>query len=97
MEQLKYRVIKSEKQYNTYCEILEDLIVESDSKKQDEIELLTLLIEKWDEESNTLSDKDPIEILKSLMNEHALKAKDLVNILQISKSTISKILNYQKG
>ena len=64
---------------------------------QDEIELLTLLIEKWDNEHNTFNDADPIELLKGLMEEHHLKAKDLVEILDLSKGTISKILNYQKG
>ncbi|PTN24973.1 helix-turn-helix domain-containing protein, partial [Desulfonatronum sp. SC1] len=32
-----------------------------------------------------------------LMEEHDLKAKDLVNILDLSKGTVSKILNYHKG
>ena len=97
MNQLKYTVIKSEQQYQAYCNSLEKLIIANESDNQDEIELLTLLIEKWDEESNVFNDLDPIEILKSLMSEHNLKAKDLVNILQVSKGTISKILNYQKG
>lgn len=95
--ELKYTVIKSEDQYNKYCNLLEELIIANESNTQDEIELLTLLIEKWDEESSSFHNLDPIEILKSLMSEHNLKAKDLVNILQVSKGTISKILNYQKG
>ncbi len=95
MEALKYTIIKNLKQYDKYCNILENLI--SEDNNQDEIELLTLLIEKWDEEHNTFNDSDPIEILKALMNEHNLKAKDLVNILDLSKGTISKVLNYQKG
>jgi len=43
--------------------------------KQYEIELLTLLIEKWDNEHNTLNDSSPIELLNALMEEHDLKAK----------------------
>jgi HTH-type transcriptional regulator / antitoxin HigA len=31
------------------------------------------------------------------MDEHDLKAKDLVEILNLSEETISKILNYHKG
>lgn len=31
------------------------------------------------------------------MHENNLKAKDLVAVLGLSKATISKILNYQKG
>jgi len=97
METLKFTIIKSQEQFSTYCEILEDLIEQDETKMQDEIELLTLLIEKWDNDHNTFSDTDPIELLKSLMEEHNLKAKDLVDILDLSKGTISKILNYHKG
>ena len=64
---------------------------------QDEVELLTLLIEKWDNEHNSLMDLDPIELLKSLMAENNMKSKDLVEILGLSKGTVSKILNYHKG
>ncbi len=94
---LKYTVIKSQKQYDEYCSILEKLISKDDDKFSDEIELLTILIEKWDDEHNSFEDVDPIELLKSLMESSNLKAKDLVEILDLSKGTISKILNYQKG
>jgi HTH-type transcriptional regulator / antitoxin HigA len=97
METLKFTIVKSQKQYKEYCEILENLIALDDEKVQDEIDLLTLLIEKWDKEHNTFNESDPIEILKSLIEEHNLKAKDLVDILELSKGTISKILNYHKG
>ena len=55
------------------------------------------MIEKWDNENNSLNDKDPIEILKTLMTENDLKATDLTKILGLSKGTVSKILNYHKG
>ncbi|MCF8297094.1 MAG: helix-turn-helix domain-containing protein [Melioribacteraceae bacterium] len=97
MEKLKYTVIKNKKQYDGYCNILEELISKDDKKFSDEIELLTILIEKWDAEHNSFEDIDPIELLKSLMESNNLKAKDLVEILDLSKGTISKILNYQKG
>lgn len=56
-----------------------------------------LLIEKWDMEHNTFNDLDPVQLLKALLNENQLKAKDLVEILGITKGTVSKILSYQKG
>ncbi|MGC9342000.1 MAG: helix-turn-helix domain-containing protein [Bacteroidales bacterium] len=95
METIKYTIIKDIEQYNKYCDILEDLI--SKGENQDEIDLLTLLIEKWDNEHDTFIDSDPIELLKALMNDNNLKAKDLVDILDLSKGTVSKILNYHKG
>ena len=97
METLKYTVLKDVGQYKKYCNILEELILSENNTTKDEIELLTLLIEKWDSDHNTFADSDPIELLKALMEEHELKAKDLVEILGLSKGTISKILNYHKG
>lgn len=97
MKHLEYTIIKNKEQYNKYCNILEDLVINENESLLDEIELLNLLIEKWDNENNSLLDLDPIELLKALMTQNNLKAKDLVEILDLSKGTISKILNYQKG
>lgn len=97
METLKFKIIKDKEQYSKYCDVLENLIALEDDSVQDEIDLLTLLIEKWDSENNTLNDKNPIEILKFLMSENNLNATDLTKILGLSKGTVSKILNYHKG
>ncbi|RLD21561.1 MAG: transcriptional regulator [Bacteroidetes bacterium] len=97
MKELKYTIVKTKKQYNEYCNILEKLLIQTNIETSDEIELLTLLIEKWDAEHNTFIELDPVEIIKALMEENNLKPKDLVNILNLSKGTISKILNYHKG
>lgn len=94
MESLLYKVIKTEKQYYDYCRILEELghLKKKNRFQQDTIELLTLLIEKWDEEHNTFSEEDPIQMLKYLMTENKLKAIELASILSVSKSLVSDIL-----
>ncbi|QIP16490.1 transcriptional regulator [Spirosoma aureum] len=99
MEALRYKIIKSEKQYNDYSTALEELVTGSDQGEntQDEIELLTYLIEKWDAEHNSFEDVDPIELLTALMSEKSLKAKDMTQILGVSKSLVSDILHYKKG
>ena len=94
---MKYKIIKSERQYDKYCKVLENLVFKNLKKDKDEIELLTLLIEKYDDENYQTPTLDPIELLKSLMDEHTMKAKDLGDILNLSKGTVSKILNYQTG
>lgn len=94
---LKYKIIKTERQYDKYCKVLEELVFKNRKKDEDEIELLTLLIEKYDEENYLVPELDPIQLLKSLMDEHKIKAKDLTEILNLSKGTVSKILNYQTG
>jgi len=99
VDRLKYTVIRSKQQYNKYCKILE-ILLDSHSKNkliQEEIDLLTLLIEKWDEEHSTVKEIDPIRLLLSLMADHGLKAKDLADWLGMSKGYVSDILHYKKG
>jgi HTH-type transcriptional regulator/antitoxin HigA len=99
MSTLKYTVIRNKTQYREYCNNLESLLL-SDSKyrnTKDEIDLLTLLIEKWDAEHNSFVDVDPIQLLRSFMDDHHMKAKNLVELLKVSKGYVSDILNYKKG
>lgn len=109
MESLKYTVIKNKTQYKEYCKALKQLIDSGAKEKtarlrrasfgnaSEEIELLTLLIEKWDDEHNSFMEVDPIRLLHSFMEDHKMKAKDLVKLLNVSKGYISDILNYKKG
>ncbi len=99
MKPLQYTVIKTESQHNQYCRLLEALVTLKKKNKQqeDSIDLLTLLIEKWDEDHNTSTDADPIELLRYLMNENKLKSVDLAKLLAISPSLVSDILNYRRG
>ena len=99
METLQYKIIKTDAQYNKYCDILERLVDRGRKTKvvQDEIELLNLLIEKYDEEHNSFDDADPIELLKGLMKEHKMKAVDVAKLLHVSEGLVSDMLNYKKG
>lgn len=99
MDRLKYKIIKNKAQYKEYCSVLEALL-ESNSKSKendDEIELLTFLIEKWDEEHNSFNDLDPVQLLTALMEEHKMKAKDIATLLDVSKGLVSDIMHYKKG
>ena len=99
MATLKYTVIKNKTQYNQYCKKIEQLLDTNPKTKSlnDEIDLLTLLIEKWDEDHSIVGDLDPIQLLHSLMSDHNMKAKDLVELLQVSKGYVSDILHHKKG
>ena len=91
---LKYKVIKTDEQYREYAEVLASL---PPQYAEDEIELLQLLISHWELSIKIPKANDPICLIKALMTENNLKAKDLVQILNLSKGTVSKILNYKKG
>jgi HTH-type transcriptional regulator/antitoxin HigA len=95
---IKYTVIKNRNQYDQYCNQLEILLsTEIIDALQDEIDLLTLLIEKYDEDNNTFKESDPVSLLRSFMTDHKLKAQDMTRILGITKGYVSDILNYKKG
>ena len=95
---LKYTVIKNIDQYNEYCDLLESLLSESNAEQvQDEIDLLTLLIEKYDEDHNTFQETDPVFLLRSFMADRHMRPQDLGDMLGISKGYVSDILNYKKG
>lgn len=97
MDSIRYKVIKSDGQYDKYCKILEDLVLSDNaSDKQGEIELLTLLIEDWDKKQRSSTKTDPVELIKSLMKDHNLNQQDLAEIAGVGKSYISEILNYKK-
>jgi len=99
MATLKYKIITSKTQYRDYTNTLEELVFSGskDRNTKDEIALLTLLIEKWDAEHNHFDELGPVQILQTLMEEHSIKAKDLVELLGISKGYVSDILHYKKG
>jgi HTH-type transcriptional regulator / antitoxin HigA len=99
MSNLKYTVIKTKRQYNEYCNTLKNLDSTENVNREteEEIELLTLLIENYDAVHNTLGEFAPIPLLKELMAERKMKATDLVDLLEISKGYVSDILNLRKG
>jgi len=95
---IKYTIIRNKSQYSQYCGQLEILLIQENNEAlQDEIDLLTLLIEKYDEEHNTFKETDPITLLRSFMQDQHLKPQDISGILGISKGYVSDILNYKKG
>lgn len=83
---IKYTIIKNRAQYDQYCNQLEVLLnKENSSAIQDEADLLTLLIEKYDEENSSFNESDPTTLLRSFMQDHNRKPQDMTEILGISK------------
>lgn len=99
METLKYKVISTKKQYKEYCEILYNFLNDTNKTREikEEIDLLTALIEKWDNEHNSFNELDPVQLLKALMLENNITANELSKILHVTKGMVSEILNYHKG
>ena len=99
MHTIKYKVIATEKQYLKYCDMLEELVFSKKRTRaiEDEISLLTLLIETYDRQKHPLPETDPVQLLKSLMKDHKLKSIDIAKLLNVSEGLVSDMLKYKKG
>jgi len=98
MKNLKYTIIKNQKQYDNYCEILEDLVIAKKSKNIDEIELLTLLIQDYNERimENYQYEFTPVELLKNLISENKLTQLELVKRLNVSPQLICDVIKMRR-
>lgn len=93
---MEIKPIKTEKDYDKALERLE-LIFDAtpNSKEGDEAEILSLLIETFENKHYPIEAPDPIEAIKIRMEEMNLKQKDLIGIIG-GKSRVSEILNKKK-
>ncbi|AXJ00560.1 HTH-type transcriptional regulator / antitoxin HigA [Cyclonatronum proteinivorum] len=98
MEALRYTVIKSKAQYDSYCALLEEILFSDRSaEREDEVELLTLLIGHYDAQQRESISEDPVTLIKALMQGHGLSQNDLAAIVNRSKGYVSEILNRKKA
>lgn len=93
---MKITPIRNEQDYQ---EALEKLEVLFDSKKGsdegDELEILSILIDKYENETYPIDLPDPIEAIKFRMEQMGMKQKDLAEIVGF-KSRVSEILNKKR-
>ncbi len=93
---MEIKPIKTEKDYDKALERLEVIFDASpNSKEGDEAEILSLLIENYENEYYPIEAPDPIEAIKIRMEEMEIKQKDLVGVIG-GKSRVSEILNKKK-
>ena len=88
-------VIHSEDENEHFIKILMELEHRSNEWTPAEsklAELLTLLIEKFEEENYQLKAATPAEVLTELMDANNLKQKDLIDIFG-AESTVSAVIN----
>lgn len=89
------KVIRTEKENEMYTEILYDLDRRSKTLTPAEKELadlLTLLIEDFEEKQYQLPGTEPLEVLRFLMDQHGLKQKDLADVFG-TPSIVSEVLS----
>lgn len=90
------KLIKTDEEYSKTMERIEELMDAKQSTPEgDELELLSVLIEKYEAENYPLPEPTPIDVIQFYIEQRGLKAKDLVGIIG-DKTTVSKILNKER-
>jgi len=96
---MNIKPIHNETDYDKALERVDELMALNPamgSTQSDELEVLALLIEKYEEKAWAISEPDPIEAIKVRMEQMHLKQKDLVPYIG-NKSKVSEVLNRKVG
>jgi HTH-type transcriptional regulator/antitoxin HigA len=88
--------IKNKKDYQQALEKLEQIFdAKKNSKEGDELEVLSILIEKYEDEHFPIGFPDPIEAIKFRMEQLGYNQTDLAKVVGL-KSRASEILNRKR-
>jgi HTH-type transcriptional regulator/antitoxin HigA len=93
---MKWKVIKTEKDYQKALKRLEVVFdAKKGSKEGDELELLSLLIDNYEQKRYPIDFPDPIEAIRFRMEQLGYKQKDLADAIGLT-SRVSEILNKKR-
>ena len=88
--------IKTEADYEAVLEEIEHLMdAESDTQEGDRLDVLTTLVEAWEEKHHQIEDPDPIEAILHRMEALGLTRKDLEPMIG-SRARVSEVLSRKR-
>ncbi len=96
---MKIKIIKTEADYDEALAVIDELLKISEENltedQTDELELISTLVEKYENEHYPVSLPDPIEAVKFRMEQDGLTQKDLQKYIG-SASKVSEVLNRKR-
>jgi len=93
---MKIKPIKTEADYREALQRLEDIFdAQLGTPESDELEILGLLVDEYENKHHPIEAPDPIEAIKIRMEEMHLKQADLIKEIG-GKSRVSEILNRKR-
>ena len=96
LRDMKIKPIRTRKDYEAALLRMEEIFdAPINSQEGDEGEVLSLLIENYENEHYPIEAPDPIEAIKIRMEELDLRQKDLIGIIG-AKSKVSEVLNKKR-
>ena len=94
---MRLKLIKTEEDYENALKRLDEIFhAKENSKEQEELEVLVVLIEKYENETvGEFPNPDPIEAIKFKMEQMDLSQRDLAELIGL-KSRASEILTRKR-
>lgn len=95
---MKVKILKTEQEYSIACKRIYALMHSSendimpDSPEGEELELLSLLVEKYEQEHYRMNPPSPVEAIKFRMEQMNLRQADIA-LLFGGKTRVSEVLN----
>ncbi|MGA2847728.1 MAG: helix-turn-helix domain-containing protein [Terracidiphilus sp.] len=88
------RLIHSDAELAEYTEVLFELTAKANPMPEEEeaIELMTLLVERYEAERFPVPEAEPLDVLKFLLEQNSLSQRDIASELG-SESTVSLVLS----
>ncbi len=95
---MKAKILKTKQEYDQACEHIYKLInstakdIEPQSPEGEEIELLSLLVEKYEQEHYPIDAPNPVEAIKFRLDQMNLKQTDVAPLFG-GKTRVSEVFN----
>lgn len=99
---METKILKSDEEYDIACERIYSLInstdqaIDPNSSDGEEVDLLSLLVEKYEQEHFTLGAPSPIKAIEFRMEQMNLKQKDIAPLFG-GKTRVSEVLNGKRS
>lgn len=93
---MRIKPIKNEEDYQNALQRLDEIFdAKKGTEEGDELEILAILVDNYENEHFPIGMPDPIEAIKFRMEQMGMKQKDLAEIFGF-KSRVSEILNKKR-
>ena len=94
---MKLKPIKNDRELNRALNRIDELWgAKTNTPRGDELDVLMLLVEKYEDEHYAIPASDPVEAIKFLMEQNSLSRKDLEPYIGKS-GRVSEVLSKKRG
>lgn len=93
---MRVRTIKSKKEYEAALRSIDRLLdAKPNSEKGELLEVLSILVEKYEDDNFAIENPDPVEAIKFRMEQHGYTSNELAALLG-GRNRVSEILSRKR-